>query len=73
MTAVIGLITDDEETIGRRSYTWQCGARTTTSSSMSKMLISDYRKQRAEHAPIHRAAVEQVESLKFLGVHITKK
>jgi hypothetical protein len=34
----------------------------------------DYRKWRAEHAPIHidRAVVEWVESIKFLGVHITK-
>ena len=35
----------------------------------------DYRKKRTEHAPIliDRAAVEQVESFKFLGVHITNK
>jgi hypothetical protein len=39
-----------------------------------KELIVDYRKLRAEHAPIHidGAVVEQVESFKFLGVHITK-
>ena len=42
--------------------------------SKTKELIVDYRKRRAEHAPIHidGAAVEQVESFKFLGVHITK-
>ena len=35
----------------------------------------DNRKRRAKHAPIRidRAAVEQVESFKFLGVHITNK
>ena len=38
-------------------------------------MIVDYRKRRTEHAPIliDRAAVEQVESFKFLGVHITNK
>jgi hypothetical protein len=33
-TTVIGLITDNE-TIGMRSETWQCGAMSTTSHSMS--------------------------------------
>ena len=35
----------------------------------------DYRKKRTEHAPIliDGAAVEQVESFKFLSVHITNK
>ena len=35
----------------------------------------DYRKRRTEHAPIliDRAVVEQVESFKFLGVHINNK
>ena len=35
----------------------------------------DFRKRRAEHAHIliDRAVVEQVESFKFLGVHITNK
>ena len=31
---VVGLITDDDET-GKRSVTWECGARTTISPSMS--------------------------------------
>ena len=40
--------------------------------SKTKELIVDYRKRRAEHAPIKidGAVVEQVESFKFLGVHI---
>jgi hypothetical protein len=35
----------------------------------------DYRKRQAEQAPINidRAVVEQVESFKFLGVHITNE
>ena len=38
-------------------------------------MIVDYRKRRAEHTPIliDGAVVEQVESFKFIGVHITNK
>ena len=41
----------------------------------TKEMIVDYRKRRTEHAPmlIDGAVVEQVESFKFLGVHITNK
>ena len=41
----------------------------------TKDMIVDYRKKRNEHAPItiNGAAVEQFESFKFLGVHITNK
>ena len=41
----------------------------------SKDMIEDYRKKRTEHAPIlfDWAALEQVESFKFLGVYITKR
>ena len=41
----------------------------------TKDMIVDYRKKRTKHAPIliDRAVVEQVESFKFLGVHITNK
>jgi hypothetical protein len=41
----------------------------------TKEMIVDYRKKRTEHALIliDGAAVEQVESFKFLGVHITNK
>ena len=43
--------------------------------SKTKELIVDYRKRRAEHAPIHitGAEVERVESFKFVVVHITNK
>jgi hypothetical protein len=42
--------------------------------SKTNELIMDYRRKRAEHAPIHidGVVVEQDESFKFLGVHITK-
>ena len=41
----------------------------------TKEMIVDYRKSRTEHAPIliDEAVVEQVESFKFLGVHIPNK
>ena len=41
--------------------------------SKTQELIVDYRKRRAEQAPIKTdgAVVEQVESFKFFGVHIT--
>ena len=43
--------------------------------SKTKELIVDYRKRRAEQAPINidEAVVERVESFRFLGVHITNK
>ena len=43
--------------------------------SKTKEMIVDYRKMRAEHAPIHtdRAEVKWVEGFKFFGVHITNK
>ena len=41
----------------------------------TKEMIVDYRKNRTEHDPIliDRAAEEQVESFKFLGVPLTNK
>ena len=41
----------------------------------TKEIIVDYRKRSTEHVPIliDEAVVEQVESFKFLGVHITNK
>jgi hypothetical protein len=42
---------------------------------MTKEMIVDSRKKRTEHTPIliDGAAVKQVESFKFLGVHITNE
>jgi hypothetical protein len=64
--------------IEKRLETWQSGAKDNSLSlneSNTKELIVDYRKMRAEHAPIHidGAVVERLESFKFLGVHITNK
>ena len=39
----------------------------------TKEMIVDYRKRRTEHHLIDGAAVEQVESFKFFGAHITNK
>ena len=41
----------------------------------TKEMIVDYRNKRTEHTPIliNGAVVEQVESFKFLGVHINNK
>jgi hypothetical protein len=41
----------------------------------TKEMIVDYRKKRTEHAPIliDGTVVEQVESFKFFGVHITNR
>jgi hypothetical protein len=41
----------------------------------TKEMIVDYRKKSTEHAPIliDGSVVEQVESFKFLGVHINNK
>ena len=41
----------------------------------TKEMIVDYRKRRTQHAPIviDGAVLEQVESFKFIGVHITNK
>jgi hypothetical protein len=71
-TLVPLLITDDYETAYRedvRDLVVWC-----QDNSKAKELIMDYRKRRAEHATLHidKAVVERVESLKFLGVHITK-
>jgi hypothetical protein len=41
----------------------------------TKEMIVDYRKRTVEHTPIliDGVVVEQIESFKFLGVHITNK
>ena len=49
-----------------------CQNNLSLSVTKTKEMIVDYRKRRTEHAPIliDWAVVEQVESFKFLGVHI---
>ncbi|KAI3352269.1 hypothetical protein L3Q82_005248 [Scortum barcoo] len=64
-------------TTERRSSTLLSGAQTTNlvlNTSKTKEVIVDYRRSRmTEHAPllIHREAVERVNNIKFLGIHIT--
>ena len=76
---VVGLITDDDETNIREEVrdlaVWCQDNNLSLKVIKTKEMIVDYRKRRTEHAPIliDGAAVEQVESFKFLGVHITNK
>ena len=77
-TAVLGLITDDDDTAYREEVrdlaVWCQDNNLSLNVSKIMELIEICRKRRAEHAPIHieGALVERVESLKFLSVHITK-
>jgi hypothetical protein len=77
-TTVVGLITDGDETIYKeevRDLAVRCQNNNLyLNINKTKELIMDYRKQRAEHTPIHinGAIVERIESFKFLVVHITK-
>jgi hypothetical protein len=74
-TSVVSLITDADETTFRDLAVWCQDNNLSLSISKTKGLIMDYRKQRANPAPIHidRAVVERVESFKFLDVNITKE
>ena len=78
-TTVVGLITNNDETSYREEVrdlgVWFQDNNLSLNVSKTKELIVDYRKRRAEHSPIDidGAVVEQVESFKFLGVHITNK
>ena len=78
-TTVVGLITANDEPAYReevRDLAASCQDNNLSLNvSKPKELIMDYRKRRAKHTPVHidRAAVEQVESFRFLDVHITNK
>uniref|UniRef100_A0A8C7Q6V0 Reverse transcriptase domain-containing protein n=1 Tax=Oncorhynchus mykiss TaxID=8022 RepID=A0A8C7Q6V0_ONCMY len=78
-TTVVGLITDNDETSYREEVRDLAGWCQNNSLSLNvtktKEMIVDYRKRRTEHAHIliDGAVVEQVESFKFLGVHINNK
>ena len=78
-TTVVGLITANDETAYReevRDLAVRCqDSNLSRNVIKTKEMIVDNRKRWTEHAPIliNGAAVEQVESLKFLGVHITIK
>ena len=75
---VVGLITDNDETAYRELVrdlaVWCRDTNLSLNVSKTKELIVDYRKRRAEHAPIliNGVVVERIESFKVLGVHITK-
>ena len=76
---MVGLITDNEETDYReeiRDLTVWCQDNNISLKMIkTKEMIVDNRKRRTEHVPIliNGTVVEQVESFKFLGVHITNK
>ena len=76
---MVGLITDNDETAYReevRDLTMWCKDNNLSLNLIkTKEMIVAYKKRRTEQAPIliDGAVVEQVESFKFLGVHITNK
>jgi hypothetical protein len=76
---VVGLITDNDETAYREEVRdlagWCENNNLSLNVTKTKEMIVDYRKRRTEHTPIliEGAVVEQVESFKFLGVHINNK
>ena len=76
---MVGRITDNDETAYREEIIdlamWCQVNNLSLNVIKTKEMIVDYRKKRTQHAPIlsDGAAVEQVESFKFLGVHITNK
>ena len=78
-TTVVGLIIGNNETACREEVkelsVWCQDNNLSLNVSKTKEMIMDYRKRRAEQAPIYidRAEVERVESFKFLSVHITNK
>ncbi|KAM9404490.1 uncharacterized protein ACWYII_028318 [Salvelinus alpinus] len=78
-TTVVGLITYNNETAYREEVrdlaVWCQDNNLSLNVIKTKEMIVDYKKKRTEHARLlfDRAAVEQVESFKFLGVHITNK
>ena len=71
-TTVVGLITNNNETAYREEVrdvaVWCQDNNLSLNVIKTNEMIMDYRKRRAE-----RAVVQQVESFKFLGVHITSK
>ena len=77
-TTVVGLITHNDETVYKEEVRdlamWCQDNNLSLNVIKTKETIVDYRKKRTEHAPIltDGAALKQVESFKFLGVHITK-
>ncbi|XP_064871940.1 protein-glutamine gamma-glutamyltransferase 2-like [Oncorhynchus nerka] len=73
---LVGLITNNNETADREEIRdlaiWCQNNDFSLNMIKPKEMIVDNRKKRTEHAPI-LIAVDQVESLKFLGAHIINK
>ena len=78
-TTVVGLITDNDETANREEVrdvaVWCQNNNLSLNVTKTKEMVVDYRKRSTEHAPIliDGAIVEQIESFKFLSVHINNK
>jgi hypothetical protein len=78
-TTVVGLITDNDETAYREEVRdlalWCQNNNLSLNVTKTKEMIVDYRKRSNKHFPIliDGAVVKQVESFKFLGVHIYNK
>ncbi|KAI3373024.1 hypothetical protein L3Q82_023467, partial [Scortum barcoo] len=77
-TTIVGLILDNDETHYREEIQhltqWCSNNNLVLNTSKTKEVIVDYRRsRRTEHAPllIHGEAVERVNNIKFLGIHIT--
>ncbi len=77
-TTVIGLITDNDETAYREKVStltkWCQKNHLSLNIDKTKELVVDFRRQSREHTPItiDKTPVEQVNTFKFLGVHITE-
>ena len=78
-TTVVDLIYDNNETAYREEVRDLAGWCQNNNLSLNvtkiKEMMVDYRKRGTEHVPIliDGAVVEQVESFKFIGVHINNK
>ena len=77
-TTVSGLITNNETVYreeNRNLAVWCLDNNLSLKVTKTKEMIVDYRKKRTGHAPIliDWAAVEQIESFKFLGVMVQCK
>jgi hypothetical protein len=78
-TTMVGLITGNDETAYgeevRDLAVWCQDNNLSLNMIKTKEMTMAYRKRRADHAPIliDGVVVEQVESFKVLGVHITNK
>ena len=75
-TTVVGLITDNDETAYSEDVRdlagWCQDNNPSLNGSKTKEMIVDYKKRRAEQAPITAPSI-RVKGFKLLGVHITIK